>query len=215
MFEKLIHELLRGEFICEYRFQALFEFLQNSEQRSDVEAWVERIGYRLSRLGEFGAFYLSYAHVDSEHRTAIRQQFKEIKFTHGPRLQFLSLVQQAQQDDFLLSPGGLIDLSQLSERVGSNPKLMDDYHAMAPSLKGSSVTASLHDNLKRILDGMANDGYVALRNPEREIYMVTGKIAYLHEVCAFLLDHEPTVEREEANPQAHLASNAAGSTHEV
>ena len=47
MFEKLIHELLRGQFICEHRFQALYDFLQDQGQRGEVEAWVERIGYLL------------------------------------------------------------------------------------------------------------------------------------------------------------------------
>lgn len=111
------------------------------------------------------------------------------------------MVQQALQDDFVLTPGGLIELSRLSDKIGNNPKLMDDYRAMAPSLKGSTSTATLHDNLKRILDGMSGDGYLMLRNPEREIYMVTGKITYLHQVCAFLLDHEATVEHSEVDPQ--------------
>ena len=68
MFEQIIHALLAGQFICEFRSPALYEFLQDADQRVRVNQWVEAIGYRLSRLGEQGAYFLSFGSVDADRR---------------------------------------------------------------------------------------------------------------------------------------------------
>ena len=193
MFEQIIHSLLAGQFICEFRHPALYEFLQDEDERTRVTQWVEAIGYRLSRLGEQGAYFLSYGNVDADRRAGIRKQFKDIKSEQWPRMQFLMTAQHALENDLLLTPGSLIELPNLVDRISNSPKLTDDFRAVLPYLIGARVSTSLHDNLKRTLDGMCSDGYLAVRNVEREIYMVTGKIDYLHQVIEFLLDHEPSV----------------------
>ena len=210
MFEQIIHSLLAGQFICEFRFPGLYEFLQDSEQRARVSQWVEAIGYRLSRLGDQGAFFLSYGTVEADRRAGIRKQFKDIKSEHWPRMQFLMTAQHALENDLMLTAGSLIDLPNLVDRISNNPKLMDDFRTVLPYLIGARVSTSLHDNLKRTLDGMCGDGYLAVRNAEREIYMVTGKIDYLHQVIAFLLDHEPLVVQAEATNQLELEGDEAG-----
>ena len=125
-------------------------------------------------------------------------------------MQFLMTAQHALENDLMLTAGSLIDLPNLVDRISNNPKLMDDFRTVLPYLIGARVSTSLHDNLKRTLDGMCGDGYLAVRNAEREIYMVTGKIDYLHQVIAFLLDHEPSVVQAEATNQLELEGDEAG-----
>jgi hypothetical protein len=208
MFEQIIHGLLAGQFICVFRHPALYEFLQDAEQRVRVTQWVEAIGYRLSRLGEQGAYFLSFGGIDADRRAGIRKQFKDIKSEQWPRMQFLMTAQHALENDLLLTPGSLIELPNLVDRISNNPKLTDDFRTVLPYLIGARVSTSLHDNLKRTLDGMCSDGYLMVRNVEREIYMVTGKIDYLHQVIEFLLDHEPSVIQAEATNQPELEASA-------
>lgn len=208
MFEQIIHSLLAGQFICQFRHPGLYEFLQDVDERSRVEQWVEAIGYRLSRLGEQGAFFLSYTNVDADRRAGIRKQFRDIKSEQWPRMQFLMTAQHALANDLLLTPGSLIELPNLVDRISNSPKLTDDFRAVLPYLIGARVSPSLHDNLKRTLDGMCSDGYLAVRNAEREIYMVTGKIDYLHQVIEFLLDHEPSIIHVEPTNQPELEVSA-------
>ena len=125
-------------------------------------------------------------------------------------MQFLMTAQHALENDLMLTAVSLIDLPNLVDRISNNPKLMDDFRTVLPYLIGARVSTSLHDNLKRTLDGMCGDGYLAVRNAEREIYMVTGKIDYLHQVIAFLLDHEPSVVQAEATNQLELEGDEAG-----
>lgn len=207
MFEQAIHALLAGDFICEFRQPALYSFLQDQDQHARVSRWVEEIGYRLSRLGDDGAYFLAHTRVDKDQRAAIRKQFAEIKTEHGPRMQFLMTVQQALGNDLMLTPGSLVDLPSLVERISNSPKLLEDFRSVLPYLVGSRVTTSVHDNLKRALDGLRRDGYLIERNAEREIYMVSGKIDYLHQVIAFLLDHEPSVVPEEPSNQLELVAD--------
>lgn len=208
MFEQIIHVLLAGQFICEFRHPALYEFLQDAEQRVRVTQWVEAIGYRLSRLGEQGAYFLSFGGIDADRRAGIRKQFKDIKSEQWPRMQFLMTAQHALENDLLLTPGSLIELPNLVDRISNSPKLTDDFRTVLPYLIGARVSTSLHDNLRRTLDGMCSDGYLMVRNVEREIYLVTGKIDYLHQVIEFLLDHEPSVIQSEATNQPELEASA-------
>lgn len=207
MFEQIIHALLAGQFICEFRHPGLYESLHDEDQRARVNQWVEAIGYRLSRLGEQGAYFMSYGNVDADKRAGIRKQFKDIKSEQWPRMQFLMTAQHALDNDLLLTPGSLIELPNLVDRISNSPKLTDDFRTVLPYLVGARVSPSLHDNLKRTLDGMCSDGYLSVRNAEREIYMVTGKIDYLHQVITFLLDHEPSVIQAEATSQLELEAS--------
>jgi hypothetical protein len=207
VFEQAIHALLAGDFICEFRQPALYSFLQDHDQHARVSRWVEEIGYRLSRLGDDGAYFLAYTRVDKDQRAAIRKQFAEIKAEHGPRMQFLMTVQQALGNDLMLTPGSLVDLPSLWERIDKSPKLLEDFRSVLPYLVGSRVSTSHHDNLKRALEGLRRDGYLIEKNPEREIYMVSGKIDYLHQVIAFLLDHEPSVVPEGPSNQLELVAD--------
>jgi hypothetical protein len=204
MFKLTIHALLAGQFVCPYRYPASYEYLDDSSQRADVSNLVESLGYRLSRLGDEGAFFLARTEIDADGRVAIRKQFKEIKQEHWPRMQFLMTAQHALDNELLLSPGSLIDLPGLTDKISSSPKLMDDYRTVLPYLNGARVSPGLHDNLKRTLDGMCSDGYLIVKNTEREIYMMTGKIDYLHQLIAYLLDHEPMIERIEPSTQLNI-----------
>ena len=152
MFEQIIHALLAGQFICEFRHPGLYESLHDEEQRARVNQWVEAIGYRLSRLGEQGAYFMSYGNVDADKRAGIRKQFKDIKSEQWPRMQFLMTAQHALENDLLLTPGSLIELPNLVDRISNSPKLTDDFRTVLPYLVGARVSPSLHDNLKRTLE---------------------------------------------------------------
>ena len=209
MLEQTIHSLLAGQFICEFRHPDLYAYLQDADQRARVAQWVEGIGYKLSRLGDHGAYFMAYKNVSADRRADVRKQFKEIKVDQAPRITFLKMAQEALENDILLTPGSLIELPSLVDKVGSRPKLMEDFKSALPQLVGSRVSTSLHDNLKRALDGLCSDGYLTTKNAEREIYMVTGKIDYLHNVIDFLLDNEPLVTQDTGSPQMDLEAGDA------
>lgn len=51
--------LAKGEFICPVRFDAEYEALESPEGHRKAQEWLQTIGYRLARLPDEGAFFIS------------------------------------------------------------------------------------------------------------------------------------------------------------
>jgi hypothetical protein len=194
MFEQTLTLLLAGEFICAIRYPDAWRFLDDEGQRAEAEAFLARLGRRLARTHQGGAWFAAYTQVGTEERRAIREGFADIKYKLRPLVNFLVFVMQAQRQDHFLAPGSLIEANRLMLAIDDNPNLRVEIQAIAAQGKGTWADPTLRGILERLLKRLQDDGYLVLANPEREIYEVTGKIEYLQEVVDFLMAHESVKE---------------------
>jgi hypothetical protein len=194
MFEQTLTLLLAGEFICAIRYPDAWRFLDDEEQRAEAEAFLARLGRRLARTRQGGAWFAAYTQVGSEERRAIREGFADIKHNLRLLVGFFVHVMQAQRQDQFLAPGSVIEANRLMAAIDENPNLRVELQAIAALGKGAGADGTLRGTLERLLKRLRDDGYLVLANPEREIYEVTGKIEYLQEVVDFLMAHESVKE---------------------
>jgi hypothetical protein len=194
MFEQTLTLLLAGEFICAIRYPDAWRFLDDEEQRAEAEAFLARLGRRLARTRQGGAWFAAYTQVGSEERRAIREGFADIKHNLRLLVGFFVHVMQAQRQDQFLAPGSVIEANRLMAAIDENPNLRVELQAIATQGKGAGADGTLRGTLERLLKRLRDDGYLVLANPEREIYEVTGKIEYLQEVVDFLMAHESVKE---------------------
>ncbi|WP_295433251.1 hypothetical protein [uncultured Thiodictyon sp.] len=190
MFEQTLTLLLGGEFICAIRYPDAWRFLEDESQRQDAAAFLARLGRRLARTRQGGAWFAAYIQVGAEERRAMREGFADIK--HNLRFLvgfFVHLMQALRQDQFL-APGSLIESNRLIAAIDENPNLRIELQALAGLGKGPTGDGTLRGTLERLLKKLTDDGYLMLANPEREIYEVTGKIEYLQEVVDFLMAYQ-------------------------
>ncbi|NCA72497.1 MAG: hypothetical protein EOM91_21040 [Sphingobacteriia bacterium] len=190
MFEQTLTLLLAGEFICNVRYQDAWRFLEDDGQRDEVDAFLGKLGRRLARTRQGGAWFAAYQKIGPAERKAMRDGFAEIK--HNLRLLvgfFVHLMQTMRQDQFL-APGSLIEANRMMGAIDQNPNLRSELQARAGLGRGPTGDGTHRGTLDRLLKKLRDEGYLVLANPEREIYAVTGKIEYLQEVVDFLMAHQ-------------------------
>ncbi len=197
MFDRVVPLLLRGEFVCDVQYPDEYRYLTSDQARVDVNAFLERLGRRLATTRTGAAFYCAYVSLGDDERKAIRQEFTEIKQLLQPFVHFLVLVMKATRSDEVLAPGAIIEVNQLRATIDDNPSLQSDLQVLAALTKGRPGDGSHRGHLDRILRQLKDEGYLALVNPEREIYRITGKSEYLTTVVDYLVEHEVSVDQEE------------------
>jgi hypothetical protein len=202
MFEQTVTLLLAGEFICDVRYPEAWRFLTEEVQRNDVDAFLGRLGRRLARTSQGGAWFAAYKEIGSEERRAMREVFADIKHNLRLLVGFFVHVMQALRQDQFLAPGSLIEANRLMAAIDENPSLRGELQTLASLGKGAMGDGTLRGTLERLLKKLRDDGYLVLANPEREIYEVTGKIEYLQEVVDFLMAHEAIPDEVEEETEA-------------
>lgn len=113
-------------------------------------------------------------------KKAAKDIFTEIKQNLRPCIEFIELIMRLQQSDHLI-PGSVIETYALISQIDMNPTFREQLQTLGRELK-LSADGTDKTRLDKLLKFMRDRGYLALSNPEREIYKVTGKIEYLHEV---------------------------------
>jgi len=84
MFEQTLTLLLAGEFICSVRYPDAWRFLEDEGQRREVDAFLGKLGRRLARTRQGGAWFVAYIEIETTDRRAMHEGFADIK--HNLRL---------------------------------------------------------------------------------------------------------------------------------
>lgn len=204
MFEQTLTLLLAGEFICSVRYPDAWRFLEDEGRRADVEAFLARLGRRLARTRQGGAWFAAYIDIGTDERRAMRDGFADIKHNLRLLVGFFVHVMQALRQDQFLAPGSIVEANRLMAAIDQNPNLRSELQALAGLGKGPTGDGTLRGTLERLLKKLRDDGYLVLANPEREIYEVTGKIEYLQEVVDFLMAHQSIPDEVEEGTEGDM-----------
>lgn len=202
MFERTLHLLLTGEFICDIRYQDAWHYLDQETHREEVNAFLGKLGRRLAHTRHGGAWFAAYQRIGEQERSGMREHFAEIKRNLRFMVMFFVHVMQAQRQDQFLAPGSLIEVNRLMANIVENPNLTRELQSMASLVKGTASDGTLRGMLDRLIRKLRDDGYLESVNSEREIYAVTGKIEYLQEVIDFLMAHHEIPDEIEEDADA-------------
>ncbi len=208
MRETTLTLLLTGEFICDVRYPDAWRYLEQTSAREEVEHLLGCLGRRLTQTPQGGTWFAAYARIDKEERAAIREELVDIKHNLRFLVEFFVQAMQALQQDQFLAPGTLIETNRLLAAIDENPRLRNDILALAPPGKGPVGEGSARAALERLLKRLRDAGYLTLKNAERDIYAVTGKIEYLQSVVQFLMNHHGIP--EELSEEDALMDNPPG-----
>ena len=199
MFEQVVQSLLAGDFICQVTNHSGYSFLYDQKNQNEVNAYVGRIGLNVAVTRQGGAFFVAHnADVDVD-RKAIKEVFTEIKQTLRPLVSFLDMVMRVMQSDNLLVVGTPIEVNKLMGAIDANPTYRNDLQSLAIQLK-IQTDGTDRNRLEKVLRSFRDKGYLLLSNSEREIYQITGKIEFIQEVIAFLMEHDSIGEKEDEAP---------------
>lgn len=195
---KTLKLLLAGEYICSVRYRSEFEQLTEAAEREEVDAWLSALGMRLGRVGDEGAFFLAYDFISPKEITQVKNEFLKFRDEYGPAVRMLDLIRQTDISRIELSPGEYISLYDLESAVVQSSTLEAHLKSMLGIISHAAARNTIRENLSKLLEHLAKDGYVIIANKESGTYQVTGKVEQLYSVLQFL-DEEKVIPDSEVD----------------
>jgi hypothetical protein len=183
---KVLKLLLAGEYICSVRYRSEFELLEDLAERESVDTWLLALGMRLARIGDEGAFFLSYDNIGQKETTQVKTELLMFRDEYGPAVLLLDFIRQTDLSRVQLSPGEYIALYELESAVSQSSTLEVHLKGLLGYITNAAMRNTNHENLRKLLDHLTKDGYMVLANKDSGTYQVTGKIEQLYAVLQFL-----------------------------
>ena len=193
---RLLKLLLAGEYICPIRYRTESELLADTSEREEVDAWLLSLGMRLARIGDEGAFFLAHDYIGQKEITQVKNELLKFRDEYGPAVHLLDFIRQADAGCVQLSPGEYIVLFQLEAAVSQSSMMETQLKGLLSVITNAAMRNTNHENLRRLLDHLARDGYVVLANKDTGAYQVTGKIEQLYAVLQFLDENKVVPDTE-------------------
>lgn len=188
--------LLAGEYICPFRYRVEYEALEDVVEREQVDEWLLALNLRLTRLGDEGAFFVSPSYIGQKEITQLKGELLKFRDEYGPAVLMLDFIRQSDAGRVQLSPGEYIALYQLEAAVSQFSMLETQLKSLLSVINNAAARNSNHENLRRLLEHLARDGYVVLASKEAGTYQVSGKIEQLYAVLQFLDENKVIADTE-------------------
>lgn len=202
MSSRVLKLLLEGAYICSIRYRDELTLLEDEDEQEKVNDWLEKLNMRLARLGEDGAFFMAPAYIGQKDITQVKSELMKFRDEYGPAVLFLDFIRQTDAGRVFLSPGEYIALYELDAAVSQSTMLETQLKSLQNVISGASLRHTNYENLRRLLEHLAKDGYVVLVNKDSGTYQVTAKIEQLYAVLQFLDENKviPDAEVDDREP---------------
>lgn len=202
---QVIERLLRGEFICQTSDEEGWRYLKSPANREWVEEYLSKLNRTVSVVGsgnETDVFFCSYRQLGDPERKVITQQFRDICNALTPLVEWLVLVQDANAQDAPLAEGATIRVNELQSTIEDTPAFQEQLRKISHYRLFGSSSNLVDTQLKLVFKRLCDLGYLIRPNPEKQIYIATGKLDYLYEVIRFIDETEELRLEEQAESMA-------------
>lgn len=180
----VIEQLLSGRFICPVSDEDAHAWLQDADARASVDSVLAHVNRRVAQSGD--TFFAAYVSLDQDALKAVRGQFAEISGALGPLIRWLVLAQEAVGHEAPLRSGDAIRATTLLRAAEDVPAIRDALGRLS-RLKAFGCTSDAPEaQVRQTLQRMLRLGYLVQPSPDRQVYLLTGKVDYLHEVLRLI-----------------------------
>lgn len=194
----VLERLLSGEFICRVSYEDGFEFLSNSQNAAQIEQQLNLLNRTLSTAVDGEVYFASYLSLADKERKVLERQFKEITANLLPLTEWLLLVQESSGKDTPLTQGAAIRLNELQTTIEDTPALAEQLAKISAYPLFNSTSKTVDGQIKQVFKRLSELGYLQKPNPEKLIYIATGKLDYIYEVIRFIDETESLSLTEQA-----------------
>jgi virulence-associated protein VapD len=190
MFKQVAEALLSGQFICPTAFPDAFDYLSKTENFSKIDVFLSQLDRELCVLEGEEIYYAAYAQIDNNNRSRIKEAFSEIRSQLRPVVEWMDMVMTATGQDMPIRARDEIRLHKLLHMIELEPSLCEQMNRITQAGLFKTNKTTINDQLSWILQKLEQCGYLVKPNPQGALYIVTGKMNYLHQIIAFLNDAE-------------------------
>lgn len=190
---QVIERLLKGDFICRTTDEDGWRFLKNPANRAQVDDYLAQLNRLVAQVGagaDGEVFFCGYRQLGEEERKVIGQQFRDICNALTPLVEWLVLVQEAGAQDAPLTEGTPVRLNELQSIVEDTPAFREQLARISHYRLFGSASTSVDGQIKQVFKRLCELGYLTRPNPDKQIYLATGKLDYLYEVIRFIDESE-------------------------
>ncbi len=196
---RVLSKLLGGEFICQVTDEDGWRFLKSNDNAQQLEPHLNLLNRSLSTTAEGDVFFASYQTITDSERKSLSQQFQDTTSSLVPLVEWLVLVQQASESDVPVTMGSAIRLSELQGIIEDTPAYAEQLEKISRYRLFGSTSVNLDGQLKQVFKRLTDLGYLIKPNPEKQIYLATGKIEHLYEMIRFIDETESLSLSEQAD----------------
>lgn len=204
--ESALKRLAEGAFVCGVSYPDEYDALKTEQGQREADEWLGKIGYRLARLSDDGAFFMAHAVATLELRVGLRDEMRSVREQLDPIVGFLEVLRQAQGRDPHIHPGDMLWESEIYEAVRSQSLLERRLNDMRDI--GGRLTEGAFDRVRRVLERLEKEGYLVQAHAAMKGYQVTGKILYLYQLLALIAENTPLLSDDSVvdtiDPQTRL-----------
>lgn len=189
----VISQLLQGTFICRTSDEESWRYLKNPAQREHVDSYLSELNRIVATVGtgtDSEVFFCGYLQLGEAERKVISSQFKDICQALMPMAELLVLLQEAGAQDAPLTEGVAVRLNELQTIIEDTPACREQLAKISHFRLFGSTSNNVDSQLKLVFRRLCELGYLLRPNPEKQIYIATGKIDYLYEVIRFIDETE-------------------------
>lgn len=195
---RVVSKLLQGEFICQVSDEEAWRFLKSRDNAQNLEPHLNLLNRTLATTAEGDVFFASYLTLGEEERKILMQQFQETASSLVPLVEWLLLVQQASESDLPVTMGNAIRLSELQSTIEDTPAYAEQLEKISRYRLFGSTSVNLDGQLKQVFKRLTDMGYLLKPNPEKQIFLATGKVEHLYEMIRFIDETESLSLSEQA-----------------
>ena len=195
---RVLARLLQGEFVCQISDEEAWRFLKSRDNAQKLEPHLNLLNRTLATTGEGEVFFAGYLTLSDEERKVLSQQFQETASNLVPLVEWLLLVQQASESDVPVTMGNAIRLNELQTVVEDTPAYAEQLEKISRYRLFNSASVNLDGQLKQVFKRLTDMGYLIKPNPEKQIFLATGKVEHLYEMIRFIDETESLSLSEQA-----------------
>ncbi|MDF2176968.1 hypothetical protein P2G88_01705 [Aliiglaciecola sp. CAU 1673] len=195
---RVLERLLAGEFICEVSDEDGWRFLKQSANAETVNQYLSTLNRSLSSAADGQVFFAAYQSLGETERKALGSQFQEIAAGLMPLVEWLLLVQQSSGNDVPITQGSTLRSNELQTIIEDTPAFKEQLAKISRYRLFNSNSLEVVGQLNLVFKRLTELGYLIRPNPEKQIYIATGKVEYLYEVLRFIDETEALSLAEQA-----------------
>lgn len=203
---QVLELLLSGVFICQTSNEEAWRYLKVEANAQGINEQLQLLNRCLSQAADEEVFYASYQNLGENERKVLGQQFSEIANNLLPLVEWLLLVQQANGSDIPVSQGSALRLTELQAVIEDTPAFAEQLLRISRMRLFNSQSKEIEAQLKQVFKRLTDLGYVMRPNPDKQIYIATGKIDYLYDVLKFIDETEALSLQEQAEQAVQQGS---------
>lgn len=195
---RVLSKLLEGQFVCQVSDEEGWRFLKSRENASKLEPHLNILNRTLATTGEGEVFFAAYLTLGEPERKVLLQQFQETTSGLVPLVEWLLLVQQASESDRPLIMGNAIRMNEVQTVIEDTPAYAEQLEKISRYRLFGSTSVNVDGQLKQVFKRLTDIGYLIKPNPDKQIYIATGKVEHLYEVIRFIDETESLSLSEQA-----------------